>query len=84
MIRYLSSSRLSYGLKHGIGKTELDATCEDLKRTPFSLEMDGGLKGGKHRVSFLVHYYDETEGKVVIKVIITKTLNNENANKNIE
>ena len=27
----------------------------------------------------MVHYYDETEEKVVIKVIITKTMNNENA-----
>jgi hypothetical protein len=75
----LSSSRLAYGLKHGVGKTEQEATCEDLKRNPFSLEMDGGLKGGTHRVSYLVHYYDEHEEKVVIKVIITKTLNNENA-----
>ena len=75
----LSSSRLSYGLRNGLGKTEEDSTCKDLKNLPFSLELDGGLKGGKHRVSYLVHYFDENVEKVVIKVIITKTLNNENA-----
>ena len=67
----LSSSILAYGLKHEIGKTEQEATCEDLKRTSFSLKMDGGLKGATHRV----HYYDDNEDKVVIKLIISKMPN---------
>ena len=33
--------------------------------------MDGGLKGGTHRV----HYYDDNEDKVVIKLIISKMPN---------
>jgi hypothetical protein len=57
---------LAFGLKHRIGKTEQKATCEDLKRTSFCLEMDGGLKGGTNLVSYLVQYYGEHEDKVYI------------------
>ena len=36
----------------GLGKTELQSTVRDLVRTPFSLELDGGENGGKHRLNF--------------------------------
>ena len=53
-MKSLSASRLAYGLKEGLGKTELEATNQDLTNSPFSLELDGGLKGGKHSENFIV------------------------------
>ena len=75
----LSASRLAYGLTHGVGKTEQDQTIIDLSTNPFSLQLDGGMKGGRHRVNYLVRYFDDKKCQVVDKVIIAKTLNIENA-----
>ena len=66
-------------MKDVIGKTELQSTVRDLVRTPFSLELDGGLKGGKHRLNFLVRYYCEETGKCVEKFILAKTIDTETA-----
>ena len=79
MMGSLSASRMSYGLRRGLGKTEIDSTLKDLTSSPFSLQMDGGLKGGKHRENFLVRYFDEKVGQVVDKFILSKTCNTENA-----
>ena len=62
----LSASRLYYGLKEGIGNTEIDLTVKDLVDTPFSLQMDVGMKGGKHRINFIVRYYSEDIGKTTV------------------
>ena len=78
-ISSLSSSRLYYGMKEGVGKTEIDLTVKDLVNTPFSLQMDGGMKGGKHRINFIVRYYSEELGKSVEKFIIAKTTVKETA-----
>ena len=68
----LSAGRLYYGMK-GIGDTEINITVKDLLEAPFSLQMDGGLKEGKHRVNFIVRYYCEETKKCVEKFILTKT-----------
>ena len=75
----LSASRLRYGLTNGLAKTELDSTKSDLNATPFSMQLDGGTKGRKHRENFLVRYYDENLEKVVDKFILTKTIAKENS-----
>ena len=75
----LSRSRVRYGLIGGLGKTELDQTVEDMNKTPFSIQLDGGLKGGRHREQFLTRYFDQEQEQVVDKFILAKTLNNENA-----
>ena len=75
----LSRSRVRYGLIGGLGKTELDQTMEDMKNTPFSIQLDGGLKGGKHREQFLTRYFDQEQEQVVDKFILARTLNSENA-----
>ena len=75
----MSASRMSYGLTNGLGKTEQEETIEDLNKLPFSLQMDGGMKGGSHRIDYLVRYYNEKTSQVVDKVIIAKTVNDENA-----
>ena len=75
----LSAGRLYYGMKEGLGKTEVRITVKDLLDTPFSLQMDGGLKGGKHRLNFIVRYYSMDTGKCVEKFIIAKTTIHETA-----
>ena len=55
----------------GLGKTELQSTVRDLVRTPFSLELDGGLKGGKDRLFNVL--------KCVEKFILAKTIDTETA-----
>ena len=62
----LSASRLYYGMKEGIEKTELDLTVKDLVDKPFSL--DWGMEGGKHHINFIVLYYSEDIGKGVEKL----------------
>ena len=75
----LNRSRLYYGMKYGIGKTEIELTVRDIQKTPFSLSMDGGMKGGKHRINFIVRYYCEESSKCVEKVILSKTTVKETA-----
>ena len=75
----LSASRLSYGLTHGLGKTELDHTNNDLNSKLFSLQLDGGMKGGCHKLNYMVRYFDDKTSQAVDKVIIAKTVNIENA-----
>jgi hypothetical protein len=41
-------------MKFGLGKSEIDTTVKDLQKTPFSLSMDGGMKGGKHRINYIL------------------------------
>lgn len=75
----LNRSRLYYGMKFGLGKSEIDTTVKDLQKTPFSLSMDGGMKGGKHRINYIVRYFCEESGKCVEKVILSRTTVNETA-----
>ena len=75
----LTAGRLYYGMKEGLGKTEVRITVKDLLEAPFSLQMDGGLKGGKHRLNFIVRYYSMDTGKCVEKFIIAKTKIHETA-----
>ena len=75
----LNRSRLSYGIRFGLGRTEISKTVKEIQQTPFSLSMDGGMKGGKHRINFIVRYYCEESGKCAERIIMCKTTVNENA-----
>ena len=75
----LSASRIAYGITEGLGRTELESTVKDISKNPFSLQLDGGLKGGKHCENFLVRYYDEKTEKCVDKFTMAKSVNVENS-----
>jgi hypothetical protein len=61
----LSKSRVRYGLISGLGKTELNQTMKELTENPFSIQLDGGLKGGTHREGFMTRYYHPEYEQVV-------------------
>ena len=75
----LSKSRVRYGMIAGLGQTELNQTMKEMTENPFSIQLDGGLKGGKHREGFLARYYHPEYEQVVDRFILAKTLNVENA-----
>ena len=50
-----------------------------MTENPFSIQLDGGLEGGKHREGFLSRYYHPEYEQVVDHFILAKTLNVENA-----
>ena len=75
----LSKSRMRYGMIAGLAKTELNQTMKEMTENPFSIQLDGGLKGGRHREAFLSRYYHPEYEQVVDRFILAKTLNVENA-----
>ena len=75
----LSRQKATYGLRHGLAKTELELTVDTLKVTPFSASLDGGTKGNNKRTEVLFRYWSAKEDRVVEQFLHCEKTNHETA-----
>ena len=64
----MDSSTASYKLKYGVARTFEEELVEDLKVTPFALNLDEAMNANKQKiVTVLVSYFSNLKQKIVLQ-----------------